>query len=363
MNIVKSLRACTILALAAVCLGACDMMTEDRDDCPTGLYVKFKYDYNLQRADMFNDHVGAVTLYIFDESGAFVTSQSEANSGSYQPLADNNYLMHVTSLSPGKYKFIAIAGQTDYDSMLATDRALFRRTSLSSGDNWENLTMTLDHEKAGDNFYEVVNNSLPLDTIWHGIDTDLTEVFAEKPSYDTISLVRDTKKINITLRNISEPETMDVDDYGMTITDHNAHILYDNGLDETDCVVYTPHATWNTYDRDDSDSTRATSSVGVIAHADFMTSRILYHDSAADDAVLSITYLPTSKEVVCVNLADLLSRLRTYEDIYRYSRQEFLDRGYDYSLDFYLNEGELKYVNISISVLSWSVRVQFEDLQ
>ncbi len=39
-----------------------DMWHQDYSDCPNGVYVKFKYDYNLQRADMFNDHVGQVTL-------------------------------------------------------------------------------------------------------------------------------------------------------------------------------------------------------------------------------------------------------------------------------------------------------------
>ena len=52
-----------VLAIATLLMVAsCDMWHTDTDDCPTGIYVKFKYDYNLQRADMFNDHVGAVTL-------------------------------------------------------------------------------------------------------------------------------------------------------------------------------------------------------------------------------------------------------------------------------------------------------------
>lgn len=31
-------------------------------------------------------------------------------------------------------------------------------------------------------------------------------------------------------------------------------------------------------------------------------------------------------------------------------------------MDFFLKGGELAYVNIGISVLNWSVRVQFEEL-
>lgn len=62
-----------VLAIATLLtVASCDMWHTDTDDCPTGIYVKFKYDYNLQRADMFNDHVGAVTLYVYDENGNFV---------------------------------------------------------------------------------------------------------------------------------------------------------------------------------------------------------------------------------------------------------------------------------------------------
>ena len=93
-----------------------------------------------------------------------------------------------------------------------------------------------------------------------------------------------------------------------------------------------------------------------------MTSRIMYHEDPADDGVLSVTNKLTGVEVIRVNLPDLLCRLRTSEDVYRYSPQEFLDRGYDYQLDFYLKGDRLAYVNISISVLGWSQRVQFEDL-
>ena len=70
----------------------------------------------------------------------------------------------------------------------------------------------------------------------------------------------------------------------------------------------------------------------------------------------------TGQEVATLNLPDILSRLRTSEDIYRYSAQEFLDRGYDYQLDFYLKGDRLAYINISISVLGWSKRIQFEEL-
>ena len=60
-------------------LSSCDMMTEDEDITNCGLFVTFKYDYNLQRADMFGDHVGGVTLYVFDSEGRFVRTYENNN--------------------------------------------------------------------------------------------------------------------------------------------------------------------------------------------------------------------------------------------------------------------------------------------
>ena len=93
-----------------------------------------------------------------------------------------------------------------------------------------------------------------------------------------------------------------------------------------------------------------------------MTSRIIYHNNVADDGILSVVNKKTGVEVIRVDLPDLLSRLRTSEELYAYSEQEFLDRGYDYQLDFFLKGDRLAYVNISISILGWSKRVQFEEL-
>ncbi len=341
---------------------SCSQMHEDMDDCPYGLYLSFKYDYNLQRADMFNDHVGAVTVYVFDKDGRYVTKQEEANVGSFAPLSSPLYQMHM-NLEPGTYKFLVLAGQKSYDAQLEGQGARFVRTEPSAGDPMETLAVQLETLQEGDVFH-VVNNGLPLDTLWHGMLLEEVQVSDARPTYKTVSLVRDTKKINVTLRELDDPTQMDVAKYDMNITDHNDRILWDNALDETHTVVYTPHQTWNTEDRAPAFDTSGNpiEGIGRMAHADFMTSRILYHDDPAHDAVLSVTNRETGVEVIRVNLPDLLSRLRTSEDIYRYQPQEFLDRGYDYQLEFFLKGDRLAYVNISISILGWSQRIQFEEL-
>lgn len=351
------------LTAACVMATSCSMMQEDLDDCPTGLYLSFKYDYNLQRADMFNDHVGAVTVYVFDEQGHYVTKQEESNTAASAPLTSSLYTMHM-NLAPGKYKFLVLAGQKSYGAQLAGDGARFVRTEPEAGDPMEGgLEVTLDRV-AGAVGYEVPHKGMPLDTLWHGMGLEEVEVSDTRPTYDTISLVRDTKSISVSLREIDDPMQMDVAKYDFCIEDRNTHILWDNSLDESVEVTYTPYAMWNTEDRTPASDFNGDGlpAPGYIAHAEFMTSRILYHENVANDGILSVTNRETGIEVIRVNLPDMLCRLRKYADIHRYSEQEFLDRGYDYQMDFFLKGGKLAYVNIGISVLNWSMRVQFEEL-
>ena len=342
---------------------SCSMMTDEREHCPTGLYVMFKYDYNLQRANMFCDHVEAVTLYIYNEQGELQRTEQAYNTPIAAPLRDAGYKMHITGLKPGKYQFIALAGQRPYEEMLADhNRARFVRNEPGIGDPMQQLDITLDHQPvpSGEGVYTVDNLAAPLDTLWHGMSHQTVEIkAADVPVYETISLVRDTKKINITLRELDEPQLMNIDDYELTIIDRNAHILWDNSLDETHTVVYTPHATWNTEDLPVIGNDAAP---GRMGHADFMTSRILKHIRPDDDAVLQIVKKSTGSIVARVNLADYLSRLRVAEERYIYTPQEFLDRGYDYRLTFFLCGDTFQYVSIEISVLSWSIRVQNENL-
>lgn len=129
--------AAMTLAVATSCH---DMWHQDYSDCPNGVYVKFKYDYNLQRADMFNDHVGQVTLYVFDENGNYITQQTETNSALSSPLKDPNYVMHVENLQPGKYQFLALAGQNAYADQLTSGRAKFvplQRLQMIRCRNWK----------------------------------------------------------------------------------------------------------------------------------------------------------------------------------------------------------------------------------
>jgi len=191
-----------LLALVSLALfGSCEMMKEDVDDTYCGLFVNFKYDYNLQRADMFKDHVGEVTLYVFDSDGRYIKSyENNYIPGMGTLLYDGTYAycMHITDLLDGNYRFIALANQKSYLETLGTPGAKYRRYDIKAGEDNTSLTVTLDRNTSIDGSNPMVSNVAPMDTIWHGM-TGTEPVNVKNVGYNvvTISMMRDTKMLTV----------------------------------------------------------------------------------------------------------------------------------------------------------------------
>ena len=134
--------ACLLLVLSVT--SCTDLIFDSREGCERGVYVNFKYDYNLYRADMFADHVGEVTLYVFDEQGNYITQCTEANEEGNEPLKKADYAMFL-DLPEGTYRFIALAHQRKYDDLIQEEGAKFRRTEMNENNVKEDLKITLDH--------------------------------------------------------------------------------------------------------------------------------------------------------------------------------------------------------------------------
>ena len=73
---------------------------------------------------------------------------------------------------------------------------------------------------------------------------------------------------------------------------------------------------------------------------------------------LTVREKSTGRTIIDVDLPGLLSSLANYDELSQYSPQEFLDRGYDYSLSFFISGGDWAWVNVGIGVLGWSKRIQ-----
>lgn len=401
-NITNSL----LLAAAALGSTSCSMIQEDRDGCPTGLYVRFVYDYNTLRADLFKDHVGHLQLYVFDENGRRVAERTISNTSSDSPLSRYGYTMHFTpaELPAGhRYRLQAVALQRDWNEAESTPGARYRHAA-SPTENSESLTIALDHNNeqiAGTEQY-AVDASAPLDTLWHTLkvithtpqdgisvpDLDRTsapysiypaeeqmvEIRKDHATYATVSLIRDTKHLNLTLRQVDEPAGVFADDYEVKILDNNARLAHDNSVITTDSVRYTPYASWTSRLLDDnsveieqihagnpgqyrSDSDDERETLQRTAHYNLMFNRLILNpDDNKDNAVLEIHNKTNGKLVARVNLPYILSQGRQAYDILNYGQQEYLDREHDYRLDFFLKGDE--WLLIELHVLSWSKRIE-----
>lgn len=347
-----------VMACCLLC-GCNDLMHDDLPPCDTGVDLQFKYDYNIQRADMFNDHVGGVCVFVFDEQGKLVARQDASNSTTQQPLKSHDFTMRL-DLQPGKYRFATFAFQKKYEETRVLEHAKYKIALPQKGSSIESLHVTLDRTPSNDgNISKVEHHSQPLDTLWQGLSDQLVEVKDLQVTHHIISLIRDTKQLTIRLHQLNEPTNISADDFSYQITDANGDINYDNSLLPDEELTYTPYKTWTTEFKDPEGKVTERT-----AHAALMFNRLVLHPSSENDknAILSIWNKKTGDEVARINLADCLSQGRGAFEHMNYSPQEFLDREYDYKLDFFLKGDQWQYIQLGISILDWSKRIQRADL-
>ncbi len=358
MNI--KLKNYLVALVSLAMLTSCDMMKEDEDTTNCGLFVTFKYDYNLQRADMFGDHVGGVTLYVFDSDGRFVRTYENNNIPSMGMMLDGTYThaMQIMDLPDGKYRLIALANQKSYEATLATPGAKYRRSTLAAGDPNEKLTVTLDRKASTDGSKAMVDNVAPMDTLWHGMTgVETVEVKNSDKTIANLSMVRDTKMLTIGLHNLDDPLDITTDEFDYFIVDNNGQLAYNNDLMTDEDLVYTPFYKWDTHS-EDGDAITATT-----AHACLTFNRLVWHEEADKNALLIIRNRTTGNEVCAINLTDFLSQGRNAYDTFAYSRQEYLDRAYDFYLDFFIKNDKWQFAEVRINVLSWAMRIQNVNLK
>jgi len=380
MNVRNILHKSILLLMAAMLMSSCGMMTEDLSDCPTGLYVNFVYDYNIQRADMFKDHVGGLTLYVFDESDHIAAQRTVSGS----ELSRYGYNIHFTEqeLAPDhQYRLVALAMQKDWNAASASTGY---KPTIS--DDRMSLKVSLNHLPGTP--YGSVSNAAPLDTLWHTLTTlkadaenlpaatryrlasdgtittngtDRVVVVRGEPTYATVSLIRDTNHLNISLRELDTPENVKDEDYEVFIIDANTDVdCVNNVVTPGDSVVYRPYAQWTTVIEGSGNI-----AADYSAHYDLMFNRLMYNTTTNDNAVLCIRNKKTGENVAMLNLPYILCTGRMAYEIYAYSPQEYLDREYDYRLELFLKNGRWAsgaFISVCVDVLSWARRIQYVEL-
>ena len=341
------------IIFAALMMASCSLMKEDRSDCPdcrNPLRVKLRYDYNTMRANMFPDHVEEATVYVVDpETNAIIDFQTSKNTAESKPLREPSFGFNFEELPAGNYRLYASARS-------AADAAI-SVSELGIAESIRDLTYTLPTSTPAQR----------LDTVWNTLQAVDVYLPEKEPAEATIGLMRLTNDLNVMIFRRDDPLDNDHERYDVTVTDEHSQLAYDNESTASGSVTYSPFAAWTTetYVED------VISSIQHViaernAHYDFSLFRLINSKDTRHNPRLIIRNHETGHTIVNIDLCYYLALARNAYEIQNYSPQEFLDREYDYRLDFGIEgsgpEETWKYVTISINVLSWAIRIQNEEL-
>ena len=335
---IPGLKIWTLLLFFAGSLASCNVLTEEEKDC--ALYVRFKYDMNMNFADAFQNAVNSVTLYAFKD-GVLAYQRTEEG----ELLKQNGYRMRIDEIpyrEKHKYDYITWAGEPDNESITIPVLTVGKSTK-------EDLFCQLNRAGNG-----VV--STDLEDLFHGMTNgqDYSRSASSAAGDEVvIPLTKNTNNIRIVLQHLSG-KPVDVNKLNFTITDKNGLMNYDNMLLGEDVITYKA---WH----------KAQGSAGIgeqqegvitevnLALADLTVARLM-----ADEEPILVVTNDEEEMVIHIPLVDyalLYKRLR-YEDM---PDQEFLDRQDEYNMTFFLDEN-YRWINQFIYINSWKVVLQESEL-
>ena len=335
---IPGLKIWTLLLLFAGSLASCNVLTEEDQDC--ALYVRFKYDMNMNFADAFQNAVNSVTLYAFKD-GVLAYQRTEEG----ELLKQNGYRMRIDEIpyrEKHKYDYITWAGEPDNESFTIPVLTVGKSTK-------EDLFCQLNRAGNG-----VVSDD--LEDLFHGMTNgqDYSRSASSAAGDEVvIPLTKNTNNIRIVLQHLSG-KPVDVNKLNFTITDKNGLMNYDNMLLGEDVITYKA---WH----------KAQGSAGIgeqqegvitevnLALADLTVARLM-----ADEEPILVVTNDEEEMVIHIPLVDyalLYKRLR-YEDMLD---QEFLDRQDEYNMTFFLDEN-YRWINQFIYINSWKVVLQESEL-
>ena len=340
MSRIPGLKLWTMLLLFGASLGSCNVLTEEEQDC--AVYVRFKYDMNMEFADAFQNAVNSVTLYAFDKNGVLAFQKTEEG----DLLKQDGYRMRLDGIShsdKAEYDFITWAGEPDNESFIIPLLTVGKSTK-------DDLYCQLKRAEGG-----IVNDD--LEALFHGQANDLNFGRAATSKMDdvVVPLVKNTNNIRIVLQHLSG-KPVDVENFNFTITDENGLMKYDNSLMKDEVLTYQA---WRTDDGkaglgDQVENVEGVTEINV-AIAELTVARLM----TTERPILTITNAE-GKKVLSIPLVDYALLVKGYynRDM---SDQEYLDRQDEYALTFFLDEAD-EWIASTIIINSWKVVLRDLDL-
>ena len=302
--------------IGSLIMTSCDSFNEDLLECR--LFVKFKYDYNMEFADAFHSQVDKVELYVFDKDGKFLFKQAEEGS----TLGTGSYLMEV-KLPVGQYQFMAWAGAHDsYDI-----------TSLQAGvSSIADLKLQLKRE-------ETLIIDKELEPLWYG-EINNVDFTGTTDQTEVINLIKDTNKVRFVFQGSNEDSWgVDVNAYTYEIIESNGYLAHDNSLLGDDNLSFRPYHI-----------EQKNLAAGLV---ELNTMRFL----ANRNARFVVTEKATGKKVFNINLTDFL--VMTKIEGHNMSAQEYLDRESEYKIVFFFADND-PWLVLQININGWTWYFQHE---
>lgn len=227
MNLFRKItRRFVALLLPVTVCSSCNVLHDDLSKCD--FYLRFIYDYNMERQDLFAAQVSEVQVFVFDPQGGYVQTLAEKG----ETLRQSGYRMYVPYDQKGN-TFVVWAGKTGTYYTLPT---------LQTGDPISKLTLSYNPQED--------KSEARLDPIWHSGPAVMTFP-EEEGTTQTVSLVRTTNDIRVSLRE-SNSAVADPARFEIALTGANNACNYTHAL-LTPCreltyapcgIAATPTAAW-----------------------------------------------------------------------------------------------------------------------
>lgn len=307
--------SCLLLLLV---LFSCTSIDETLPECR--LYVRFRYDYNMEFSDAFASQVNRVDVFVFDKDGTFVMKKSEQG----ETLGGGSYRMPLP-LPAGEYRIAAWAGMSDDFEM---PEPVAGKTTL------EDLTVRMKREES------LVHNKA-LNPLWYG-GVQAVSFTGRQEQTETVSLIKDTNKFRFILQKSGPGEELDINDCLFEIRADNGYYDWNNDLLDDDMISYRPYYLEKVED------------VGIVVEMNTM--RLLEHKKV----YLTLTRKSDGKELMKVDLIPYL--LLTKMEGHNIPAQEYLDRQSEYAIVFFYNPELLNFLSTKIVINGWTIWLKGEDL-
>ena len=330
---------------ALLFLPSCSLIYDGQEDCDFGLYLRFRYDYNMSFGDAFASQVSRVSVFVFDENGEFVASREESG----KTLGEEGYRMKF-ELPAGTYEFLCWGGKYD-DS--------FHHPKFSEGQIPDIGCLEAMLRREADCSVRCQDGK-PLRSLFWG-KLENVDIRESERQEETLSLMKLTNQIKVNLVNASG-EPISTEDVTFHMKGANGRICADDAciLDD-DVLTYLPYHTSEIATGIGLTSTKASAGKGV--SAELSCPRI-----TCDDASLTLHAIDkaSGKDVLDFPVAEYLSNYRpsAYETadgiIHFLDAQEYLDRQDLYNLTFIIKDGT--WISVDIHILAWSMRVHNVNL-